>query len=127
MCPQAAPFWNGSACVSCFQPRYFDFSLLKCSDCGSGNYYSLAESTCKPTNCVHSTYTFDPISGICRCPLDKPYEIGNLCSVCPPDQIFNAFRKMCIACPPGSTINELTLNCQCNDPIRRYSSVSNRC
>ena len=33
VCPPASPFWNGEACIDCFEPSYFDFNVLSCRQC----------------------------------------------------------------------------------------------
>ena len=45
-CPDSTPFYDGSQCVGCAYPRYFDFSDKTCKGCPEGLSFSLATHLC---------------------------------------------------------------------------------
>ena len=46
-CPSTAPFFNGSKCVTCYLPKYWNVDEKKCLDCPAGENYDIAEKICR--------------------------------------------------------------------------------
>lgn len=45
-CPKYAPFFDGSKCLACYLPNYWDTFSLKCLTCPSGQFYNLTSKLC---------------------------------------------------------------------------------
>ena len=46
-CP-ANSFWNGSECITCYLPKYFDLDSLECKECEPGFYFDRVKRYCVP-------------------------------------------------------------------------------
>lgn len=49
-CPQDAPYFDGSSCIACLLPNYFDFQTEKCLTCGKDYHFDQKDKECKPAN-----------------------------------------------------------------------------
>lgn len=73
-------FFNGSFCVPCYHPKYFDFVDNTCKSCTNNQIYNLLLKKCVP------------------CPLPNPYFDGKQCSTCPQGTVWSAALNICQAC-----------------------------
>lgn len=48
ICPSTTPYFDGSQCISCNLPNYFDYTNLVCLVCGDGLQFDVASKICKP-------------------------------------------------------------------------------
>ena len=56
-CPSTTPFWDGSSCIACYNPKYFDATAKKCLSCPKGQIYNLVAKAC--TDCPKSNPYFN--------------------------------------------------------------------
>jgi hypothetical protein len=40
-CPSGLPYFDGTVCIGCFIPQYWNGKNMKCESCQKGTYYSL--------------------------------------------------------------------------------------
>jgi hypothetical protein len=46
-CDVSLPYFNGSQCIKCELPNYFNFETLKCEVCSSGLNFSITSRLCE--------------------------------------------------------------------------------
>lgn len=107
-CPSTAPYYNGTFCIQCPMPKYFDIPSQSCQYCPNGTVFGLNEKACvtslknmltklSGTRWVTPTNNFTNVlkeraaildenktSGMYReCPAETPYYDGITCISCP--------------------------------------------
>lgn len=51
-CPDQS-FWNGTSCIFCYLPKYFDLTDLQCKDCPAGQHFDRIQRICVDTPPAH--------------------------------------------------------------------------
>lgn len=92
-CNPSNPFFNGTACFSCYFPNFWNTNTLSCDSCPAG-YINVN------TVCV-------------LCPADKPNVVGFKCEACNISEYFNQDTKQCEKCAAPTAYNYTSKQCEC--------------
>lgn len=139
-CPSSAPFFNGSACIACVVPNYFDFTRSLCAACPKDQQFDQNQHECKPlNNTVQPTapkfnsnigsaqnYIGSPPAvegGIASCPDKEPFFNGMNCISCTLPNYFNFTSNICNSCSISEIFNPTTKKCE-EDPSKVYYQSS---
>lgn len=77
VCPANLPFNDGTKCVQCNLPQYWDHDLKQCLYCQGNKYFNTISRTCEP------------------CPADRPLFRNYACEACPPNTTYDAASNTC--------------------------------
>lgn len=95
VCPVAAPYFTGSACISCLSPSYWNDTSKVCSTCNINNrqYYNIQSNTCSV------------------CPSYAPISTGISCVNCNATSYFNTSTSTCTQCTYDRVYNPISNKC----------------
>lgn len=126
-CPQDKPYSDGTQCLECYLPKYWNDTARACLSCPPSQFYNTTSRKCQscPTG-----YVFNPLTNICdniicdgnsifvassntcqACPFDTHVVSGNQCLRCPNGTHYDSVQKVCLRCPEGSTYNPSANQC----------------
>jgi hypothetical protein len=77
VCPPNLPFNDGTKCLSCNLPQYWDHDLKQCLYCSQGKYFNTLTRNCEP------------------CPAAKPVYINFSCEACPGETSYDPVSNTC--------------------------------
>lgn len=46
-CPTATPYFNGTTCIACNYPMYFNFKTFQCQNCPAGLKFNTLNRQCE--------------------------------------------------------------------------------
>ena len=124
VCRSWSPYWDGSNCIQCEIPNYFDFDTQKCLSCPPGHYFNGQQ--CAPTNCS-DTQTFDIQTETCVCPWYSPLWKDGACQPCQNDQIYHSKSQSCVFCPLDSSISPDNTSCLCHSEYQVFNWENIKC
>lgn len=95
-CPAERPKFDGTKCISCPTPSFWNFSLNDCSNCTGGRVYNYQRAECVCPN----ENTFYNGSKCIECYHPKYFDYETLeCKSCPKNQIYDLNSRRCVDCP----------------------------
>ena len=141
-CPSSLPYFNGSNCLGCSFPNYFDYTTSLCLTCGTGlkfdtvNHICVPNSSVIPPNKIFNTninpssqnYVGAPPSPnplVSTCPPATPFFNGIHCLSCSVPFYFNFSVNACQGCSQFYLFNTTTRTCMLNPAQVYYSSSLN--
>lgn len=77
VCPPNLPFNDGTKCLQCNLPQYWDHNLKQCLYCPQNQYFNTVSRTCE------------------ACPAVKPMWRNYSCEACPSETTYNQETKSC--------------------------------
>ena len=77
VCPPNLPFNDGTKCLQCNLPQYWDHDTKKCSNCLANQYFNTISRACEP------------------CPAAKPLWRNNACEACPDGTTYDQASNSC--------------------------------
>lgn len=85
-CDNPLHYFDGTKCIECFHPKYFDYTDHACKGCPKNQIYSI-----KYKKCI-------------ECPQKYPHFDGKRCNLCPQNTIWDPKAKECKACEGGKIL-----------------------
>lgn len=79
LCPQQKPHFDGTQCIACNPPDYFEATSRKCQNCPSGASFNSTSKQCEKIQCTGGKQ-LDSKTNACNCPKEKQYEYGGVCN-----------------------------------------------
>ena len=141
-CSVSQPFFNGTNCLACATPNYFDYTNNLCLTCGKGLKFDTVNHICVPNSSVippnqifnsninPSTQNYygnappaNPL--VSTCPPSKPYFDGIHCISCSLPFFFNFSVNACQGCKSYDIYNATTRSCVLNPTQVYYTSSLN--
>jgi hypothetical protein len=126
-CPSALPFFDGSNCISCTLPFFFNFSSNLCGACSSQLVFDAGTKQCVVNPLL--VYYTSSLNGVANylglppnlppnnnrtvlgCPSSAPFSDGQRCLSCPLPNFYNFQTNHCELCPPGLVFSTLSRTC----------------
>lgn len=79
VCPLDLPFNEGTKCVQCTLPQYWDHTVKQCLNCPQNQYFNTISQNCEP------------------CPASKPLWRNYMCEACPEGTTYDSASNSCQA------------------------------
>ncbi len=86
VCPRFKNYFDGTKCISCFLPKYFNTKQKACVYCPEGQYFEVLKRKCVPCpeetkydkeklkcSCLKQGQYLDERTKICKCPKFAPF------------------------------------------------------
>jgi hypothetical protein len=133
-CPPSQPFWDGSKCVSCYLPQYWNYQVNSCTNCPAGTNYDIEVNQCVV---CQSGYTYDYTIFKCvqqsnngtsgSCPSNTFWN-GQTCVTCFLPNYWNIDTQKCETCSVGLNYDVTVKQCvKCQSgyifDINKYTCV----
>jgi hypothetical protein len=131
VCVSPTPYFDGTRCVSCNSPNYWNTFSNTCLTCPSGQFYNVTINSC--TYCPVG-FLFNLTTGQCQvsCPANSFWSsLQNSCLQCPAGTYLVPNTQQCFTCPAGFVYNQVTGQCtsstaNCPDGTQ-WSTAYNQC
>jgi hypothetical protein len=125
-CLSTQPFWNGTSCIQCSLPEYWNVSASQCLGCPAGEVFDTNLKNCTLPNNNTMSYLFGSSKWVANnltlilaervnktalgnftvCGKSTPYFDGVRCISCPFE--FNITNRTCVQAPAGYAFDSNT-------------------